>query len=456
MPICSPTASGTERQDAAAQGMSTEILIVLGLILLNGFFALSEMAVVTARRSRLRQDALESKGAQAALEMAEAPEKFLSSVQVWITLLGILTGYFGGETIAVRISAFFAKYPLVAEYSHGLGVAVGMGLILLLSVVLGELLPKRVAIIHAERIAAAVAIPMRVLAMIAKPAAWVLAFSTELLMRMLRITRGDSQQVTEEEIKHLVAEGAEQGVIDNHERNMVNRVLGFGDRTVDELMVPRTDIVWLDQAASLEHNLQVMRERNYSRYPVMRGGDHDVVGVLQLKNLMESLTGKGPIDLFREMSPVLFVPESARALSLMEKFRDTEAGLALVVDEYGDIRGLVTLSDLMTAVFGRMISQDESSQQAIVQRSDGSWLVDGRVGLDDLRELLGVSTLPHEEEQDFRSAAGLMIAQFGRIPQVGEHFSFAGFRMEVVDLDGARIDKLLIERVVPPEPQIDV
>jgi putative hemolysin len=309
-----------------------------------------------------------------------------------------------------------------------------------------------VAIVFPERIATAVALPMRMLAIVAKPVAAILAWFTTRLLKLFGLRQNTEQAVTEEEIKFLVAEGAEQGVIDSNERNMVNRVLSFGDRTVDTLMTPRTRIAWLDTTYELADNLHVMRETPYSRYPVRRGGEQDVVGVLQIKNLMDALVeGKTP-TLFRELSPPLFVPETARALSLLEKFRDHETGLALVVDEYGDIQGLVTLNDILIAVFGRMAQTSESGDPMVVQREDGSWLVDGGVGTQDLKELLGLNLLPHEEDQDYRTAAGLMMAHFGRIPRVGESFSDGGFRYEVVDLDGARIDKIMVSRTVPPAP----
>ncbi|HET7845615.1 MAG TPA: hemolysin family protein [Xanthomonadales bacterium] len=431
--------------------MSVELLIVLALVLLNGFLALSEMAVMTARKSRLRQAARDSRRAQVALDLAEQPERFLSSVQVWITLLSILTGYLGGEGIARTVEHYVARVDLFAPYAHRIAVAISVGIILFVSVVLGELVPKRLAIVYPERIATIVAIPMRLLATAAKPIVVFLAWVTEGLLRLVGARRGTDQDVTEEEIKLLVAEGAEQGVIDNNERNMVNRVLSFGDRTVDSLMTPRTRIAWLDIAAPLEENLHVMRETPYSRYPVCRGSEQDVVGVLQIKSLMDAFAGR-KLDLFRELSPPMFVPETARALHMIERFRDAETNLALVVDEYGDITGLVTLNDLLIAVFGRMAQSTEAADAAIVQREDGSWLIDGGVGVDDLRELLALTQLPHEAEQDYRTAAGLMMAHFGRIPAVGEAFSFGAYRFEVVDLDGARIDKVLVARTVPPEP----
>lgn len=427
--------------------MPTELVVVLALVLLNGFFALSEMAVMTSRKSRLRQQARESRRAQAALDLAESPARFLSSVQVYLTVLTVLSGYFGGESLGLQLGVFLARFDSIAPWAAEIGIGVAVGAISMAFIVLGELVPKRLAAVAPERIATYVAVPMRIAASLAKPAVVLLAALTEGLLRLFGVRRSTAEEVTEEEIKHLVAEGAEQGVIDDSERNMVNRALSFGERTVDSLMTPRTQIAWLDVAAPLEDNLEVMRETPYSRYPVKRGSEQDIAGVLQIKTLTDALAGKR-VDLFRKLSPPLFVPETAKAVSLLEKFRESETPLALVVDEYGDIKGMVTLNDLLAAVFGRMAQSADSGETPIVQREDGSWLVDGRVGVDDLRELLGVARLPLEDQSEFRTAAGLVTAHFGRIPRSGEHFTRDGFRFEVVDLDGARIDKLLVSRAV--------
>jgi len=294
-----------------------------------------------------------------------------------------------------------------------------------------------------------------VLASLAKPAVVLLSGTTTGLLRLIGLRGGSAQDVTEEEIKHLVTEGLEQGVIDESERAMVNRALSFGDRTVDSVMTPRPAIVWLDSRRSPAENLAVMRETPYARYPVYRGSEQDVAGVLEIKTLIDALGSGGPIELFRKLAKPLFVPESARALHLIERFRESETQLALVVDEYGEIQGLVTLNDLLGAAFGQLAQPaDEEGEPLVVQRSDGSFLIDGRVPVDDLREALGLGALPHESEQDYRTAAGLMIAHFGRIPQVGENFLASGWRFEVVDLDGARIDKLLVARV-PDAPASD-
>jgi putative hemolysin len=432
--------------------MLTEIIVVFALILLNGFFAQSEMSVVTARKSRLKQMAETSARAYNALRLAENPERFLSTVQAGITLIGILTGMFGGATIGARIGIALQGRGIDPEIAAGVGVVLSVAAITYVSIIVGELIPKRLALVAPEQLAGWVALPMRAFAIAMMPFVWILSVSTRLVLRVLRLDRGSRDPVTAEEIRLLVAESAEAGMIDSDEHNMVNRVLRLGDRSVASLMTPRTRIAWLDVAATVAHNLAVMRDTPYTRYPVYRGSEQDVVGVLETKSLLESI-GSPSVDLFRHLAKALFVPATARALDLLEELRDAETTLALVVDEYGDIDGLVTLNDVLGAVLGKVASSvEESRESPIVQREDGSYLVDGALATDDLRELLGLQQLPNEEDHDFRTAAGMVMAQFGRIPLVGESFRWRGFRFEVVDLDGPRIDKLLISRVDAPAP----
>ena len=255
-------------------------------------------------------------------------------------------------------------------------------------------------------------------------------------------------RVSTEEIRLLVAEGHEQGVIDEDERNIMHRVLRLGDRTAGSLMTPRTRIVWLDAIASAEENLATMKETSHSQYPVYRGNDSDVTGVLQMKTLAVRM-GETEADLFRDLRPPVFVSESTRSLALLEIFRDEQQTLALVVDEYGEIQGLVTLEDLMGAVIGRLQSgeTDDPDEMPVVQREDGSWLVDGGLAMDDLRELFSIASPPEHEEPDYHTLAGMVIEHFGRIPHVSEYFQWKNLRIEVVDLDGARVDKVLISRV---------
>jgi len=430
--------------------MLIEFALVLLLALLNGFFALSEMALMTARQSRLKQLARDSRRAQLALALIQQPERFLATVQVFITLLQIGAGAAIGADIGERIATAFdaLDIPGLDRYSVGIGVALSVTGITFLNMLFGELAPKRIALVDPEKFAIAVAAPMRVMTWLATPFAFILIRLTRILLRMLRMDTVSREQVSEDEIRLLVAEGADQGVIDSDEHNMVNRVLRLGDRSVDSVMTPRMRIIWLDAAATLEENLEVMRATPYSNYPVYRGGEHEILGVLEVKLVIGRIALGTSTDLFATLVKPLFVPATARAFDLLEEFRDSHTPLALVVDEYGDIEGVVTLNDLLSAVVGKSATpRAETREHPIVQREDGSWLVDGSVGTDDLRELLELTDLPNEDEHDFRTAAGMVVAHFGRIPNPGEHFNWNGFRFEVVDLDGSRIDKLLIGRV---------
>lgn len=429
-----------------------ELLLVLLLVACNAFFALSEMSVVTSRKPRLKQRP--GKAAKKALELAENPERFLSTVQVGITLIGILTGMFGGDALGAAIGNGLAELvPVLGAYAGTIGVIIAVSLITYLSIVLGELLPKRLALLAPERLATFVAIPMHWLSWLATPAVWLLSTSVRGLLRLLRIDNNSNEQVTEEEIRMLVSESHEQGVIDADERNMVNRVLRLGDRTADSLMTPRNRITWLDIAASHEDNLHTMREARFSRFPVYRGDDRDVVGVLEVKFLLDNL-GEAKPDLFSELREPLFVSESTHAMKLLEILREHQQSMALVVDEYGEIQGLVTLRDLMDAVVGRVQAGDNTDDAGpmVVAREDGSLLVEGSLPNDDLRELLGGAALPGDDD-DYHTIAGMVIDHFGRIPQVGEYFTWAGWRIEVVDLDGARVDKLLLQKL--PESDDD-
>jgi putative hemolysin len=431
-----------------------DLLIVLVLVVFNAFFAMSEMAVMTSRKSRLRHMASSSGRARKALELSEQPESFLSAVQLWITLLSLLTGYFGGESMGEKIADPLRDMPLLAPYAGYIGRITGFLVVLFFFGLVGELVPKRIGTLWPEAIAALVAYPMDFFAKVAKPFVVLLSTSTRLLLRLLRLGNDGGEAVTEEEIRMLVSEGHEQGVIDADERKMMNRVLSLGDRTTDSLMTPRTRIAWLDSAAEPSENLEALRASPFSRFPVYRGSDQDVVGVLETKTLVGAIARGDAPDFFANLREPLFVSESTPALKLLEIFREEQQSLALVVDEYGDVTGLVTVNDLMGAVIGRIqASEGDDNPTGVVVRDDGSMLVDGALAVDELRELLGVSMLPGEDEHDFHTAAGMAIAHVGRIPHAGEHFDWNGWRVEVVDLDGPRVDKLLVQRA--PAPQDD-
>jgi putative hemolysin len=388
-----------------------------------------------------------SKRAAKALELSEKPESFLSTVQIGITVIGVLTGYLGGDAIGDAIAGWLQGLMPGFAYAREVGTALAVSLITFITLIFGELVPKRLALTRSEAIAGLVAMPMSWLAKLALPFVWLLSKTTQLVLRLFGLGKDEVASVTEEEIRMLVAESHEAGVIDAHERDMMNRVMRLGDRTAESLMTPRNRIAWLDANAAPERNLQVMREHEFSRYPVYRGSDQDIAGVLEVKSLVTRMGGDAT-QLFQSLRDTLFVSESTHAMKLLEIFREEQQSMALVVDEYGEIQGLVTLSDLMGAVVGRLQSADNADEDAlVVTRADGSLLIDGSLAIEDLRELLGGAELPSAEEGDYNTLAGLCIYYFGRIPHAGEFFDWAGWRIEIVDLDGARVDKLLLSRL---------
>ncbi|GAB3344655.1 hemolysin family protein [Marilutibacter aestuarii] len=438
-----------------------ELTIVLALIVLNGFFAMSEMALVTSRKLRLKQMAEEPgrarRGAEVALGLAEHPDNLLSTVQVGITLIGVLTGLFGGEAIGVIIaSGLEGVWPGAAEYARAIGIGTAVVLITSGQVIFGELIPKRLALTNPEGIAAAVAIPLDALSRLARPVVALLGVINRAVLRLLGIRDDARSEISEEEIRLLVSESHEQGVIDADERKMVYRVLSLGDRTAESLMTPRTRITWLDAEAPLEANMAVMRETSFSRYPVYKDNDSEVLGILEAKSLLDGLGRSGTPRIFDRLREALFVSESTHAFKLLEIFREEQQSIALVVDEYGDVTGLITVNDLLGAVIGRLqTAESEDDHSPVVQRADGSWLLDGSLALDDLRDLVNGARLPVGDEPDFHTAAGMVINHFGRIPHVGEHVDWDNWRIEVVDLDGPRIDKLLLQALPDPDAGSD-
>jgi putative hemolysin len=429
--------------------MHIELLLLLGLILLNGFFALSEMAIVTSRKSRLKQEAESSRTAAAALKLAEQPENFLSAVQIGITLVGILMGVFGGEAIGERIAAQIAGVDWLGPYAHSVGLGLAVLLITVFTIVLGELIPKRLALVAPERIAVVVGVPMRVFSHLAYPLVLMLSVLTRGCLRLLRVPTDQKSRITEEEIRLFVAESAEQGEIEDIERNLINRALRLADRTAESLMTPRNRIVWLDVNATLDENLARLAAAPYSSFPVYRGSDQDVLGVLKVKSLVSQIGRGESIDLFARLDKALYVPETTRAPALLEEFRKANSNLALVVDEYGDIVGLVTRSDVVSAVLGAAAQPagERDEEAMIVRRPDGSFLLDGTLKIEDLRELLSLRSLPGEGELEYQTLAGMLIAVLGHIPKVAERYDWEGWRFEVMDIDGARVDRVLASRV---------
>lgn len=433
--------------------MLTQLGFIVLLAILNGFFALSEMAMVASRRSRLKQMARHSGRARAALRLAQQPELFLSTVQIGITLTMLLTGAVTG--VALRDSIATALHgldlPWLALHATVVGSAIGFTLATCIQIVVGELVPKRIALVAPERLATNVAMPMLFIARVCMPFVWLLNTLSTGLLKLLRIRRTRREAVSEEEIRTLVAESAEQGILDADERNMVSRVLRLGDRNVGAVMTPRTRIAWLNIEAPLEDNLAVLRSTTFSCYPVYRGDESDVLGVVLIKRLVEGLLNDKP-DLFNSIIKPIYVPAAVRALDLLDTFRDTHIRLALVVDEYGDIEGLITLNDLLGTVIGKAPSGHDDTSTLWRKQVDGSWLIDGSLPVDDLRELLHLDYLPNEEEYEFHTLGGMIMTALGHIPRPGEAFAWHGLRFEVNELDGARIDKVKVFTADDNEP----
>ncbi|WP_298915014.1 hemolysin family protein [uncultured Nostoc sp.] len=422
-----------------------EILIILVLIIANGVFSMSEMAIVSARKVRLQQ--LANQGdpkAKAALKLAESPNHFLSTVQVGISLIGILTGAFGGATIANRVAVYIKRVPLLAPYSDPLSFGIVVLIITYFSLIVGELVPKRLALNNPERIASIVAIPMQALAAIASPVVYLLSASTDLILRVLGITASTEPQVTEEEIKILIEQGTEAGTFEEAEQDMVERVFRLGDRPVSYLMTPRPDIVWLDLEDTAEENRQKMVDSAYSRYPVCQEGLDNVLGVIPVTDLLARSFRGEPLDLTVGLRQPVFVPESTRGLKVLELFKQTITHMALVVDEYGVIQGLVTLNDIMSEIVGDVPSTDGQDQPQAVQREDGSWLLDGMLPVEDFLELFGMEEWQSEERGSYQTLGGFVITNLGRIPAAADYFEWQSMRIEVMDMDGNRVDKVLV------------
>jgi putative hemolysin len=429
--------------------MTLEILVVLLLMVANGIFAMSEMAIVSVRRARLQELADQGNAkAQAALELANSPNRFLSTVQVGITLIGILAGAFGGATLSKTLAVWIGRIPPLAQHSDAIAFSIVVLIITYLSLIVGELVPKRLALNNPEKIATAIAIPMRWIATIAAPIVHLLSISTEGMLRLLQVDPASSEPlVTEEEIKVLVRQGAEAGMFEAAEQDMVERVFRLGDQQVGALLTPRLDIVWLDLNDSAEVNRLKLIESRYSRLPVCQDTLDNVLGIAHVTDVLaRSLSGQ-PIDLATLLREPLFVPESTPALRVLELFKQSGTHVALVVDEYGVIQGVVTLNDVMEVIIGDIPFADDPQEASFIQREDGTWLVDGMLSIDKLKELFDIDELPGEERGNYQTLAGFVVTQFGHIPKPSNSIEWEGFRFEVVDMDGNRVDKVL---VIPP------
>ncbi|MCU0519357.1 MAG: hemolysin family protein [Anaerolineae bacterium] len=429
-----------------------QLVIILVLALLNGALAMSETAVISARKARLRQAAESGdRRAAAALALATSPTRFLATIQIGITLIGIFAGAFGQATLARTLASQLTKIPALEPYADALAIAVVVLGVTYLSLVIGELVPKRLALNNAERIAGWVAGPMKALDAIARPFVWFLSVSTDAVLKLLGVKPSDVPDVTSEEIEVLIDQGTELGIFEESEQDMLESVLRLDERRVDAFMTPRTQIRWLDLEDAEDELREVLLDAQHSRIPVIEGDADNVLGILYAKDLVVRQLKGEPFDVRATLRPVLFVPESMSTLRVLELFKMEGNHIALVTDEYGSVQGMVTDMDILEAIVGAIPAEGEPEEPGIAARDDGSWLVDGMLRVDRLWELLDLEGEMDTAYRGYQTVSGFVMTELEGIPIEGEHFIWRDIRFEVMDMDGRRIDKVLVSRVLPDE-----
>ncbi|MCQ3931539.1 MAG: hypothetical protein DPW16_13860 [Chloroflexi bacterium] len=438
-----------------------EILIILLLILGNGVLAMSEAAIISARKARLERLSDEGHaGAKSALELAKNPTRFLSTTQIGITLVGILAGAFGGATVAEKLAEALDGIEPLAPYSNGIALALVVLTITFLSLILGELVPKRLALNNPERIASLVAGPMNFLSKITAPIVTSIGFTTDIALRLLGVKPSIEPPVTEDEIRILIEHGTQAGVFDEAEQDMVDSILSLDQTRVKELMTPRTKVIWLDVDDSIEANLQKIAGSGFSYYPVYQDSPDNVVGIASVKDMWAKTIKGEKLDLKECLRKPTFVPETVFALKMLDIFQESGEHVALVLSEFGGVEGLVTLIDIMEAIVGDLPSLSEIAEAQPFQRVDGSWLLDGLLSIDEVKEMFELEAdLQGEENNTFSTLGGFLVMNLERIPKAGDYLESAGLRFEVMDMDGNRVDKVLVtklpEKVEEPKSSDD-
>jgi putative hemolysin len=415
---------------------------------------MSEIAVVAARKVRLQQRAEEGdEGAQRALDLAHDPEKFLSTVQVGITLVGVFAGAYGGNRLAEPLGARIAEVPQLAPYADNIALALVVTVITVLSLIVGELVPKRIGLNSPELIASWVARPMMVLARIGGPIVAFLTGATNLVLRVFGIKGEAEPNLTEDEIKALISQGAETGAVGITEENIVQRVFQLGDQRVSAIMTPRPDIEWIDVEAGEEELREFLASHSHTQFVVCHGGLDEVLGIVRSADLLPLAFKGARIDLRSLTREALFVPDSMPAVQLLESFRGSHKHVALVMDEYGAVEGLVTVTDLLTAIVGDLPADASEAAGSFVSRADGSWLVEGSAAMEEVMAHFGLDPLPEDEKGAYQTIGGFVMARLGRVPKAADQFEWGGMKYEVMDMDGRRIDKVLVSRVTSSPPQ---
>lgn len=437
--------------------MTYDILFIILLIIVNGVFAMSEIAIISARKAKLKQLANEGNTkATVALELANSPNRFLSTIQIGITLIGIFAGALGGATVAEKLKSFIYSIPMLEiliPYSGSISMVIVVLGITYTSLVIGELVPKRLAMQNTEKIACMVANPMRTMSVVMSPAVHLLSFSTDIILKIVGIKSTRESSISEDEIKILIDEGIKAGTFEVAERDMIEHIFRLSDQRVSALLTPRNDIVWLDVDDSPDEIKRKMVDSGLSRFPLCQNGLDNILGIIQVKDILsrDILCKDVPCkDIIEEIKKSLrrplFVPESTHVLKVLELFKQTGIHMSLVVDEYGSVQGLITLNDILEEIVGDIPTAEELADPEAVKREDGSWLLDGMLSIDKFKEIFHIIKLPGEG--NYHTLAGFVLIQMGRIPSVGNHFEWSGLRFEVVDMDKNRIDKMLVIRAM--------
>ena len=422
-----------------------EVVIIFLLIIFNGVLALSEIAIITARKIKLQLEyEAGNQGAEAALELVNKPTDFLSTVQIGITTAGILAGVFGGATIANQLAARITQIPLLSPYSEAIAIGLVVLVITYFTLVLGELAPKSLALTRPEEIAIRVGIPMRSLAKITSPLVRVLSWSTKLVLSIFGVKPSSQTHVTESEILLLIEQGTRSGVLLEKEQEMMEGVLRLGDRRIDAMMIPRTEIQRIDLKDDPAEIRQTYLNSTYSRLPVVAGRLDNLVGVVKIRKLMEQELAGQPVDIEQAMIEPVFVPENASALMALDLMRAKQEHMAIVIDEFGGTQGLVSIIDILEGIVGKMPDPGFIGGPEIVQREDGSYLLDGMLPIDEFKELFGIDHLPLEDRGSYQTISGFVMACLGRIPVAGDTLEWQGHLIEVVDMDGFRVDKVIV------------
>ena len=418
-----------------------EVFILLFLIFLNALFVMKEMALVSVRKGKL--EALKNKGslkAATALKLAENPDKFLSTVQVGITLISILTGLYSGEKFSRHLLPSIEKIDFLQPYAQTVSTSIVVIIVTFLSIIFGELIPKRIALLRAQQIALFVAVPTNFLSKIAYPIVGLLAFISNLIFRILKIKTHSDSAVTEEEIKAMISEGSEHGSIEEGEKVIIERVFHLGDRSITSLMTHRTDIVWFDIRQTVEQIRNTQEDLSFSTYPVCDGTVDDIKGLISIKDLFKA-NPQTPLEALAR--PALFVPENNKAYQWLEKFKSTKIHACFIVNEYGTMEGMITLNDILEAIVGD-VPQSGQEEYEIVKREDGSFLVDAQIHFYNFLSYFERADWMNQDEQDFDTVAGFVLHELEHIPNTGETFEWRDFKFEIIDMDGQRIDKIMV------------